>query len=333
MTRKRGAMVLNKHTMNALTFSKFGTADVLEYREVAIPTVGDGEVLVEMKAIGLNFADIYRRKGNYHLKGEPPFIAGYEGSGVVVLSKSNRYSVGERVAFCDVPFANAEYVKVGEEHIIPLDESMSFELAASLLLQGLTAHYLTHDSYPVQKGDTVLIHAAAGGVGQILTQICKLKGASVIGLTRGEEKLSSVKKSGADVALLLDENWQKHVLEITDGQGVTCVYDSVGSTLKKSLSVTKECGTVVFYGMSGGDPESVNPRELMDRSITLTGGDLWSFLKTSHDRISRATELFQWISEKKIVLSEAVKFKLSEGKLAHEFLESGKSLGKVLLIP
>lgn len=319
--------------MHALTFSKFGTPDVLEYIEIPKPTISENEVLVKMAAIGLNYADIYRRKGNYHLKGNPPFIAGYEGAGVVVQSNCADTKIGDRIAFTDVPFANAEYVVVPQAHIIPLAENISFELAASVLLQGLTAHYLSNDSYKVQPNDVVLVHAAAGGVGQILTQICKMKGAKVIGLSRNKEKLAIITDNKADFAVALDGNWQQEVKRITDNKGVDVVFDSVGSTLMDSFSVTKECGTVVFYGMSGGDPTPVDPRMLMDTSKTLTGGDLWSYITSQTQRVSRANQLFEWILDGDIVLKEPVKFKLSEGRKAHEYLESGDSASKILLIP
>lgn len=319
--------------MKALTFSKFGGPEVLEYIETENPKISEHEVLVKMEAIGLNYADIYRRKGNYHLKGNPPFIAGYEGAGIVVESNSTKAKAGDRVAFADVPFANAEFVRVPEEHIIPISEDISFDLAASVLLQGLTAQYLSEDSFKVKENDVVLIHAAAGGVGQILTQICKMKGAKVIGLTRDESKLLIIKNNKADFALQLNSDWTQKVMEITSGKGVDGVFDSVGSTLMQSFEVTRECGTVVFYGMSGGDPELINPRMLMDASKTLTGGDLWSYLNSPEERIRRSTQLFEWITDGKIVIQEPIKFKLSEGKKAHEYLESGKSSSKVLLIP
>ncbi|MBU4539050.1 MAG: quinone oxidoreductase [Weeksellaceae bacterium] len=319
--------------MKALTFSKFGTSDVLEYVEIEKPKISAGEVLVKMEAIGLNYADIYRRKGNYHLKGNPPFIAGYEGAGIVVESNSTMAKAGDRIAFADVPFANAEFVSVPEEHIIPISENISFDLAASVLLQGLTAQYLSEDSFKVKKNDVVLIHAAAGGVGQILTQICKMKGAKVIGLTRDESKLQIIKNNKSDFALQLHSNWTQNVVEITNGKGVDVVFDSVGSTLMQSFEVTKECGTVVFYGMSGGDPALINPRMLMDTSKTLTGGDLWSHINSHQERIKRSKQLFDWITDGKIIIQEPKKFKLSEGKKAHDYLESGKSSSKVLLIP
>ncbi|KXX67019.1 quinone oxidoreductase [Flammeovirga sp. SJP92] len=319
--------------MKALTFSSFGGPEVLEYIEVSKPEIKANEVLVENKAIGLNFADIYRRKGNYHLKGEPPFIAGYEGAGVVVESKSDKYKVGDRIAYTDVPFANAEYIVVPEDHVIPISKKVDFSLAASVLLQGLTAHYLANDSYAVSKGETVLIHAMPGGVGQILSQICKSKGAKVIGLTRSENKLQTILETNADHALQLDDNWGNKVKEITDGKGVDVVYDSVGVTIMDSFEVTKDTGTVVFYGMSGGDPVAIDPRMLMDTSKTLTGGDLWSYLVNHHERMTRANALFELIEQGKVKIKEPVSFKLSEGKKAHEYLEGGKSSSKVLLIP
>lgn len=319
--------------MHALTFSKFGTPDVLEYIEIPKPTIAENEVLVKMAAIGLNYADIYRRKGNYHLKGNPPFVAGYEGAGVVVQSNCANTKIGDSIAFTDVPFANAAYVVVPQAHIIPLAENVSFELAAAVLLQGLTAHYLANDSYKVGANDTVLVHAAAGGVGQILTQICKMKGAKVIGLTRNEGKLAIIADNKADFAVALNENWQQKVMDITDQKGVDVVFDSVGSTLMDSFKVTKECGTVVFYGMSGGDPSPVDPRMLMDTSKTLTGGDLWSYITSQAERVSRANQLFEWILKGDIVLKTPVKFKLSEGRKAHEYLESGDSASKILMIP
>jgi NADPH:quinone reductase len=286
-----------------------------------------------MESIGLNYADIYRRKGNYHLKGNPPYIAGYEGAGFVFESNVPNIKIGDRIAFTDVPFANAEYVIVPKAHIIPLNEKISFDLAASVLLQGLTAHYLSNDSYNIKANDVVLIHAASGGVGQILTQICKMKGAKVIGLSRNENKLQIIINNKADYAILLNENWKKEIMKITNNKGVDVVFDSVGSTLMDSFEVTKECGTVVFYGMSGGDPIHIDPRMLMDTSKTLTGGDLWSYINSLEQRLNRTKQLFELIVEGKISIQQPKKFNLSEGKQAHDYLENGNSSSKVLLIP
>lgn len=319
--------------MKVLTFSNFGDSHVLKYLEIHSPELKSGEILVEMKAIGLNFADVYRRKWNYHLKGNPPFIAGYEGAGIVVDANGNSdFKIGDRVAFADVPFANAELVAVPLEHVIPLPENITFETAATILLQGLTAHYLATNSHKTQKGETVLVHASAGGVGQFLTQISKLLGDRVIGLTSSAEKASISKQNGADKEFLYSDDWKTQVFNFCPN-GVDVVYDSIGSTLTDSFEVTKECGQVVFFGMAGGDPELVNPRMLMDTSKTLTGGDLWSYLKSKEERIKRANHLFDWIGNGDITIAAPTTFKLSEGKLAHDYLESRKSTGKIILIP
>jgi NADPH:quinone reductase len=321
--------------MKALVFKTFGGPEVLEYCEIPEPTIGPEEILVRMKAIGLNFADIYRRKGNYHLEGKPPYILGYEGAGIVEKIGANvqGISIGDRIAFADVPYANAELVAVPFEKAIPLPENISFAEAASVMLQGLTAHYLTRDSYQVKKDDVVLVHAAAGGVGQLLVQIVKLHEGKVIGLTSTIEKAAAAKKAGADQVFLYKDDWKREVLEETNGRGVDVVYDSVGSTLLDSFDATRIGGTAVFYGMAGGDPALIDPRMLMDTSKTLTGGDLWNVLTSRDERVTRSNELFRWMADGKLTVSEPKTFKLSEGQEAHRFLESRKSTGKILLIP
>ncbi|GAA3980298.1 quinone oxidoreductase family protein [Mucilaginibacter dorajii] len=319
--------------MKALTFSTFGSPDVLEYIDIPNPILKPGELLVEVKAIGLNFADVYRRKGNYHLKGNPPFIAGYEGAGVVVDANNNPgFNIGDRIGFADVPFANAELVAVPVDHAIPLDDVTSFETAASVLLQGLTAQYLATDSHHTNAGETVLIHACAGGVGLLLTQISKLLGATTLGLTSSAEKAQIALNNGIDKVFLYQNDWQKELLTFCPG-GVDVVYDSIGSTLQDSFAVTKNCGQVVFFGMAGGDPAFVDPRMLMDTSKTLTGGDLWSYLTSKEERIKRANQLFNWINNKDITIAPPTVFKLADGKQAHVLLESRKSNGKIILIP
>jgi NADPH2:quinone reductase len=316
--------------MKALTFSTFGSPDVLEFIDVPGPVLKTGEVLVEMKAIGLNYADVYRRQGNYHLTGNPPYINGYEGAGVVVDANGvdNVYT-GDRVAFADVPLANAELVAVPYEHLIPLPDFISFEVAASSLLQGLTAQYLTADSYKIQAEETVLIHACAGGVGQLLIQICKAKDAYVIGVTSSEEKRSVAMDAGADEVWLYSEDWAG----VLKNKNIDVVYESVGTTLLESLRVVQEGGTVVFFGFAAGDPPHIDPRMLMNGSKTLTGGDLWTYLTSKEERISRSTVLFDWIERGFISVAPSALFALSDGAEAHRFLESRKSTGKIIFIP
>lgn len=320
--------------MKALVFNTFGGPEVLEYREINDPVFGPRDILLEMKAIGLNFADVYRRKGNYHLEGQPPYILGYEGAGIVkeVGSHVEGVSVGDRIAFADVPAANAELVVVPGNKAIPIPEGVTFESAASLMLQGLTAHYLTKDSFTIKNGDVALVHAAAGGVGQLLIQIIKLLGGKAIGLTSSEEKRQTALSVGADSVYLYNNNWKESIMEITSEKGVDVVYESVGSTIMDSFDVTRIGGTVVFFGMAGGDPVKIDPRMLMDTSKTLTGGDLWNVLTSLEERVNRSCELFQWIKDGHLRVAHTL-FPLSEGAEAHEFLESRKSTGKILLIP
>jgi NADPH:quinone reductase len=315
--------------LKALIFSTFGGPEVLQYIDVAEPILKSNKVLVQMKAIGLNYADVYRRKGNYHLKGEPPFIAGYEGAGIIVnANRVDGFINGDSICFADVPFANAELVAVPVENCIPFPNTISFETAAAVMLQGLTAQYLTADSYAVSASDVVLVHACAGGVGQLLVQICKMKGAKVIGLTSSYEKRDAALANGCDDVFLYSEDW----VTLCKAQNISVVYESVGSTILQSFETVKETGTVVFYGFAGGNPPHIDPRMLMDGSKKLVGGDLWSYLISKEERVKRSAILFDWIATGAIKIPAPTNFALAEGRAAHELLESRKSTGKIILI-
>jgi NADPH2:quinone reductase len=319
--------------MKALCFDHFGGPEVLELREVPDPAPRPGHAVVRMQAVGLNFADVYRRRGSYHLAGEPPWIAGYEGAGVVEsLDGEGPFRVGDRVAFADSPFANAELASVPFDKLILLPDDISAETAAALLLQGLTAQYLTRDSHPLRPGESVLVHAAAGGVGLLLVQIARALGARVLGVTSSDAKAQAVLAAGADAVALDSQDWVKAARDLAFG-GVDVAYDSVGITLMRSFEAVRTGGHVVFYGMAGGDPPLIDPRMLMDTSKSLTGGDLWNVLRTAEDRRSRAAELFGWVRDGRLKVHVAARFPLAEGAAAHAFLESRRSSGKVLLIP
>lgn len=316
--------------MKALTLSAFGSSDVLEYKELSTPVLKEGEILVEMKAIGLNFADIMRRRGVLSINGN---INGFEGAGIV--KDSNHHPAlkpGDRIAFADVPFANAELVAVPFENAVPLPIEISFETAASVMLQGLTAHYLTADSHKIKPGETALIHAAAGGVGQLLIQVCKLLGAKVIGLTSSQTKKEIALSLGADVVFLYEDDWKRKVLEMCP-DGVDVVYESIGTTMETSLAVTKVLGQVVLFGLAGGKLELGNPLTVIGNSKTITGGDLWNYLTSEEERIKRSAQFFDWIINGKIKVSPPTIFHLSEGKKAHDLMESRNSTGKILMIP
>jgi NADPH2:quinone reductase len=319
--------------MKALTLSKFGSSDVLEYKEISAPELKQGEILVEMKAIGLNFADLMRRNGNYPMRGSAPFINGFEGAGIVKDANDHpEFRPGDRIAFADVPFANAELVAVPIENAIPLPDEISFETAASVMLQGLTAHFLTADSHRIIPGETALVHAASGGVGQLLIQVCKILGAKVIGLTSSGVKREIALSLGADAVFLYDEDWKTKVLEMCP-DGVDVVYESVGTTMETSLAVAKIRGQVVLFGLAGGGLELGNPLWIIAHSKTITGGDLWDYLTSGEERIKRSKQFFEWIITGKIKLTPPTIFPLSEGKQAHDLMEQRKSTGKILMVP
>ncbi|MFC5741384.1 quinone oxidoreductase family protein [Dyella tabacisoli] len=318
--------------MHALIFDRFGGPEVLRWDTVADPSPGPAQAVVRMQAVGLNFADVYRRNGNYHLSGQAPWILGYEGAGVIETAAAgdSRFPVGTRVGFADMPYANAERVVVDVDKLIPLSDDIHVETAAAVLLQGLTAQYLLSDSFKIQAGNTVIVHAAAGGVGLLLTQMAKAAGARVIGVASTAAKCAAAMEAGADTAIGY-ENLVDNVHTLTHGRGADVVYDSVGRTLGDSLASARTGGTVVFYGMAAGDPDPVDPRLLMDRSLTLTGGDLWNVLTSADIRRERAAALFAQIRAGSLVPRIAGRFPLSDGAKAHAFLEGREAIGKIVL--
>ncbi|MGF6175601.1 quinone oxidoreductase family protein [Ensifer sp. 4252] len=320
--------------MHALVFDTFGEPEVLSYREVADPAVPSGHIQLATRAIGLNFADIYRRKGNYTLAGKAPHIAGYEGAGEVIAIGEGveGVAIGDRIGFADVPFANATRVTVPLDRAIPLPDDIGFEAAAALLLQGLTAQYLVEDSYSVRAGETVLVQAAGGGVGQLLIRLAIARGASVIAMASTLEKQALAKAAGAAYALGYDEGWPDKVRALSNG-GVDVAYDSVGITLLDSLSAVRSRGTLVTFGMAGGPAPLVDPRYLMEHSKTLVGGDLWDFLTDRQQRLSRAERLFQALRDGVIEPPRIETFALSDGAAAHARLEDRRFSGKIVLLP
>jgi len=328
--------------VHALVFDAFGGPEVLSYRDIPAPEVVPSTALVRTRAIGLNFADIYRRKGNYHLEGPPPFVLGYEGAGIIEALGAGAgapdapapHRVGDRVAFADVPHANAELVRAPLDRLVSIPDAVSFETAAALMLQGLTAQYLVRDSHVLRAGELAVVHAAAGGVGLLLVQLAKLAGASVLALTSSAAKADAARAAGADWTASYDEDWPSIARERSAGKrGADVVYDAVGSTLQRSLDAARVGGHVVFYGMAGGDPAPVDPRRLMDESKSLTGGDLWNVLTSAQERERRAGELFALVARGDLRVTIAATFPLASGAEAHRMLEGRGVIGKVLLLP
>jgi len=302
---------------------------VLAWTERPDPVPGLGQALVRVHRVGLNLADVYRRNGTYHLAGNAPWILGYEGAGEIVSAPAGSgFSAGQRVAFADCPFANAELVAADLDRLIALPDSVSYELAAAVLLQGLTAQYLIRDSYRVRAGDRAVVHAAAGGVGLLLVKMIVHAGATAIGVVSSQAKRAAALAAGCGHALDV-RDWPSAAKALAP-HGFDVVYDSVGTTLADSLDVARTGGTVVFYGMAGGDPAPVDPRRLMDRSLRLVGGDLWNVLTSAHERRTRAADLFAAL-DAGLNVQIAARFALRDGAEAHRYLESRAAIGKVVL--
>lgn len=318
--------------MLAIQYDTFGAPDVLRWAEAPDPAPGPGEALVRVDAAGLNFADIYRRQGRFTPAGPAPWIPGYEGAGVIVAlgegAAAAGLGAGDRIGWADSPRSNAELAVVALDKAIPLPDEVDAVLAAAVLLQGLTAHYLVHDSHPLAAGEWAVVHAAAGGVGLLLVQLARLKGARVIALASSEAKRAAALAAGAEVALGYD-GWVGAVLRLSGGAHV--VYDSVGVTLNDSLTALRARGRVVFYGMAGGPPPDIAPLALMTGSLSITGGDLWTMLSSATERRRRAAELFGLIAQGRLQVRVAEVCALARAADAHTLLEGRGVIGKVVL--
>ncbi len=322
--------------MKALVVERFGGPEVLELREVPEPPQRSGHTLVRMQAIGLNYADVYRRRGDYVLDGAPPYVLGYEGAGVVAARDpaGDGPAEGTLVGFADSPFANSELVSVPTDRLIELPPGISADTAAAVLLQGLTADYISRDSYPIAPGDRVVIHAAAGGVGLLLVQLAAAAGATVVGLASTPEKRRAAKNAGASHTVAAGPGWPGRVRDLPSLQdGADVVYDSIGSTLAESLSVTRTGGTVVVYGKAGGPAAAIDPYDMMMKSHRLVGGDLWNVLTSPQERRVRADRLLRAVAAGTLEVTIAEKLPLRAGADGHRLLEARRTIGKVLLIP
>lgn len=316
--------------MYALGFDMFGGPEVLHYIELPTPPVPDNAIQLRMIYAGLNFADIYRRRGHYILEGTAPYISGYEGVGRITAVGRNvsGWHIGDRVGFADVPFAQAEYVNVPTEKAIALPHDIRDETAASLLLQGLTACYLVSDCADVKKGQTALVTAAAGGVGRLLIQLLKSHDIHVIALASTEEKRNVARTCGAEYALSYDD-WETGKLPSVSG--INYVFDSIGTTLPLSINTLNSRGKVILFGKSGGALPLIDVEELMMHSKSIVGGDLWSYLASPHERKIRVAYLFDAIRNHTITPPNIEIFSLQQGAEAHRRLEDRNFSGKILL--
>ena len=313
-----------------------GGPEALELADVEAKSPGSGELLVDVAAAGVNFIDCYHREGRYPL--DLPFGPGLEGTGRVsaVGPDVTGFAVGDRVAWAQSLGSYAEQAVVPVKDAVPVPEGVDDDTAAALLLQGLTAHYLVASTYPVQKGDTVLVHAAAGGVGLLLVQLAKARGARVIGTVSTEAKEALAREAGADEVIRYDQvDFAPEVRELTDGEGVAAVYDGVGrTTFDGSLASLRPRGVLALFGASSGAVPPFDPLRLNQAgSVFLTRPSLGAHVATREELEWRAGELFAAVADGSLTVRIGGRYPLAEARRAHEDLEGRRTTGKVLLVP
>lgn len=320
--------------MKAIRVHQYGGPEVLRFEEVADPSPAPDEAVVRIEYAGVNYIDTYHRAGLY--KVPLPFTLGSEGAGVVVAGGREVRDLrpGDRVAYTGVLGSYAELAAVPADRLVVLPDNVTTRQAAAAMLQGMTAHYLASSTYPLKPGETCLIHAAAGGVGLLLTQVAKLRGAQVIGTVSTEEKARLAREAGADhVIRYTDQDFEAEVKRITAGRGVDVVYDSVGrTTFDKSLNCLRPRGLLVLFGQSSGPVPPFDPQILNQKgSLFLTRPSLGHYIASREELLQRATDVLGWVGSGKLRLRMEFEFPLAEAAAAHRALESRQTTGKVLL--
>ncbi len=322
--------------MRAIRVHQYGGPEVLRYEEAPLPEPAPEQARIKIEAIGINYIDVYQRTGLYPLKA--PFTLGMEGAGVVDAVGQNvkEVKIGDRVAYAMELGSYAEYAVVPAWKLAPLPRSINTRSGAAVMLQGMTAHYLTHDTYPLKRGETALIHAAAGGVGLLLVQVAKRLGATVFGTVSTEEKAGLAREAGADEVILYSQkDFLTEVKRFTQGRGVHVVYDSVGqSTFEKSLDCLRPRGYLALFGQSSGPVPPFNLGLLAAKgSLFVTRPTLIHYASDREEVLHRANDLFNWIERGELKPRIDKTFPLKEAAEAQYLLESRKTTGKVLLIP
>ena len=327
--------------MRAIQITHTGGAEVLQLRELPTPTPGPGEALVQIEACGVNFIDIYLREGRY--ASPLPFIPGQEAAGVVLALGPDTASVdaapvkvGDRVAWCGVPGTYAQFAVAPVARLIAVPDGVTTRQAAAAMLQGMTAHYLSHSTYAIQPNDAVLVHAGAGGVGLLLIQMAKRLGARVFATVSTDGKAALARAAGADETILYTrEDFAAKVRELTDGAGIPVVYDSVGkTTFDGSLACLRPRGTLVLYGGSSGAVPPFDLIQLSTRgSLYITRPTLKDYTATREELVQRAGDVLGWVADGSLKLRIEHSYALADAAQAHRDLESRKTTGKLLLIP
>ncbi|HEY4354680.1 MAG TPA: quinone oxidoreductase [Acidobacteriaceae bacterium] len=320
--------------MRAIQISHTGGPEVMELVELPAPKPAEGQVLVKVEAAGINFIDTYLREGRY--PAQLPFIPGQEAAGTVheLGEGVTGFAVGDRVAWNGTRGTYAEYACAPAKDLLHIPDGLGFEDAAAALLQGVTAHYLAYDTHPIQSGQTVLIHAGAGGVGLLLTQIAKMLGARVITTVSNAQKAELSRGAGADeVILYTEEDFVARVNEITAGEGLPVVYDSVGkTTFEGSLKCLRPRGLLALYGASSGAVPPFDPIRLSTMgSLYITRPTLKDYVQTREELEKRAADIFGWVTEGKLHVRIGHRYPLADAQQAHRDLEGRKTTGKVLL--
>lgn len=322
--------------MKAVVADPVGGPENLKYVDLPRPEPQEGEALVKLAAIGVNFIDIYFRQGLYKAP-ETPVKLGSEGAGTVAAAvKGGALQVGDRIAYAMSRGSYAEYAAVPQQLLVALPEAVSFDNGAAVMLQGMTAHYLTRSTFPLQKGQTCLVHAAAGGAGLLIVQLAKIAGTSVIGTCSTVQKAKLVREAGADhVILYTEQDFVAEVKRITSEAGVDVVYDSVGkSTFAKSLDCLRPRGLLVSFGQSSGPIGEIDPLVLSQKgSLFLTRPSLANYISDPAELKWRSSELFKWIAEGRLTIRVHKKYKLADAAAAHRELEARQTTGKLLLAP
>jgi len=322
--------------MKAIQIKQTGGPEVMELADLPAPQPKPNEAVVRILAAGVNFIDVYNREGRY--KAPLPFVLGQEGAGVVsaIGSDVRDVAIGDRVAYTNVLGSYAEYAAVPADRLVKIPDGVSEREAAAAMLQGITAQYLVHDTYPLKKDETTLIHAAAGGVGLLLVQMAHNIGARVIGTVSTEEKARLAREAGADeIIFYTQSDFEAETKRLTGGKGVDVVYDSVGkATFEKGLNVLRPRGMMALFGGSSGAVPPFDPLTLTQKgSLYLTRPSIRHYIITRQELQQRAGAVFGMIREEKLKLRIEHVYPLQQGVQAHRDLEGRKTTGKLLLIP
>jgi NADPH2:quinone reductase len=322
--------------MKAIQVKQTGGPEVLQLADLPVPQPKPNEAVVKIAASGVNFIDVYQREGRYSVP--LPFVLGQEGAGVVTDVGPEVKSVkrGDRVAWCGVLGSYAEHAAVPGERLVPVPEVVSDQQAAAAMLQGMTAQYLIYDTFPLKRGQTALIHAAAGGVGALLVQMAHNVGARVIATVSTDEKAKIAREAGADEVILYTKtDFETETKRLTGGKGVDVVYDGVGkTTFEKGLNVLRPRGMMVLFGGSSGPVPPFDPIQLSQKgSLYLTRPSLLHYIASTEELRMRANAVFKMISDGKLKIRIAHTYPLAEAQQAHRDLEGRKTTGKFLLIP